>query len=503
MSPMQLDQAVRAHAPKGDAQPARTAAHKSAGSTLPPVMIYLPGLPKKEANSTSRIAELMTIKLNNGPGTFETEAVRSPSKHLSDGQRIVEAKKTPVLDLYMLDYRDRLQLVDVTGTGVSAAVRRFALALWYFLRAFALVLNAGAGRHAKRPVAKLQLLVGFGAVLVLLASVVFTVLAVLVSLGLWKDPFVTGNAADAIALGATAFTTWLFFSARPTILASAAQIEQFLDYAQNERYAAGVASVLDAALDDLLEAQPDRKVHLFGYSFGALVAMDYLYPRKSLLPTLDPRHAKAISTLVTVGCPINFVRLYISDYADNREARVENLRWINVFIPADVLGSNLLDDNDYTEKADKTTAVVQPAGLPALYRREAQLLEYLERHGFLQPRRLLGRCRPRELPAPCDSRGSARIPTFTNRNRPNDGTLRRPDQRSRDFRQTCRSAYPASRLAELSLSIDNFMLGQWPSRGYACRTDMARALDAVVGESHGGGTARAGLWSEECRRRFS
>lgn len=361
MSPMQLDQAVRAHAPKGDAQPARTTVREPAGCTLPPVMIYLPGLPKKEANSTSRIAELMTIKLTNGPGAFETEAVLSLSKHLSDGQRIVEAKRGPVLDLYMLDYRDRLRLVDVTGTGVGAAVRRFVLALWYFLRAFALVLNAG--KNAKSRVAKLQLLVGFGAVLVLLASVVFTVLAVLVSLGLWKDPFVTGNAADAIALGATAFTTWLFFSARPTILASVAQIEQFLDYAQNERYAAGVASGLDAALDDLLEAQPDRKIHLFGYSFGALVAMDYLYPRKSLWPTLDPRHAKAISTLVTVGCPIDFVRLYVSDYAGNREARVENLRWINVFIPADVLGSNFSEHDDftgYTEKADETAAVMKP-----------------------------------------------------------------------------------------------------------------------------------------------
>ena len=363
MSLMQLDQGGRAHAPKGDAQPTATAAHERTASTLPPVMVYLPGLPKKDANSTSRIAQLMTIKLNNGPGTFEAEPVPSPSDHLSDGQRIVEAKKGPVLDLYMLDYRQRLQLVDVTGTGISAAVRRFALALWYFLRAFALVLNAGAGRHAKRPVAKLQLLVGLGAVLVLLASVVFTVLAVLVSLGLWKDPIVTGNAADAIALGATAFTTWLFLRARPTILASATQIEQLLDYAQNERHAAGVASGLDSALDDLLEAQPDRKIHLFGYSFGALVAMDYLYPRKSLLPTLDPRHAKAISTLVTVGCPIDFVRLYMPHYADNREARVEHLRWINVFIPADVLGSNFLkgdDYADYTEKAGKAAAVVQP-----------------------------------------------------------------------------------------------------------------------------------------------
>jgi hypothetical protein len=186
-----------------------------------------------------------------------------------------------------------------------------------------------AGRHAKRPVAKLQLVFGLGGVLVLLASVVFTVLAVLVSVGLWKEPVVSGNAADAIALGATAFTVWLFFKARPAILEAATQIEQVMDYAQNERHAAGVVSGLETALDDILETQADRKIYLFGYSLGALAAMDFLYPRKSLMPTLDPRHAKAISTLVTVGCPIDFVRLYIPDYTDNRTARAKDLRWIN------------------------------------------------------------------------------------------------------------------------------------------------------------------------------
>lgn len=356
MSAIQLEQAGT-DAPRRDAQETAATTHTATASPLPPIMIYLPGLSQKEANSTSRIAQLMTIKLKNGQGTFETEDVRSPSKHLLNGKRIVEAKKGPVLDLYMLDYRPRLQLVEVTGTGVGAALRRFALASWYFLRILMLVLNAGTGKRAKTPIAKLQLLIGFGAVLVLLTSLVFTVLAVLASVGLWNEPIVTGNAADAIALGATAFTTWLFFGARPVILTATTQIEQLLDYAQKERHAAGVGSGIDSALDDLLEAQPDRKIHLFGYSLGALVAVDFLYPRKSLLPALDPRHAEAISTLVTVGCPIDFVRLYMPHYTDNREARVGHLRWVNIFIPADILGSNLLDRDDSSEETGGANAI--------------------------------------------------------------------------------------------------------------------------------------------------
>jgi hypothetical protein len=317
---------------------------------LPPVMIYLPGISPKALNSASRIAQLMAMKLSNGPGTFSAEEVPSPSKHLRNGQRIVEARSGPVLDLFMFDYRPRLQLAAIAGTGVGAALRRIALALWYFLRALVLVLNAR--RRAKSAVAKWQLVLGFGAVVVLLALVVFTALAVLASVGLWKRSPVTGSAGDAFAVGATAITTWLLAKARPAVQDASTLIEQFLHYAQNERHAAGVAGGLDTALDDILEAEPDRKVHVFGYSLGALVAMDFLYPRESLWQPLDGRHARAIQTLVTVGSPVDFVSLYMPRYRDDRRVRVPNLRWTNVFIAADVLASNFEEGDDCLEKPD-------------------------------------------------------------------------------------------------------------------------------------------------------
>lgn len=318
---------------------------------LPPVMIYLPGMSQKAVNSTSRIAELMAIKLSNGPGTFSAEEVPSPSKHLGNGQRIVEAKSGPVLDLFILDYRPRLQRSGIDGTGAEAALRRLAVALWYFLRALVLVLNAR--RRAKSGVAKWQLVIGLSGVVLLLALVVFTALAVLVSVGLWKEPTVTGNATNAIALGATAFTTWLLFKARPAVQQATTGIKQFLDYAQDERHAAGVAGGLNPAVDDILEAEPDRKIHIFGYSLGALVAMDFLYPRKSLRHQPDERHAKAIPTMVTVGCPVDFVSLYMPHYRNDREVRVPGLHWTNVFIAADLLGSNFADGDDYTVAPDK------------------------------------------------------------------------------------------------------------------------------------------------------
>jgi hypothetical protein len=325
-------------------------------------MVYLPSLVQAPKNSASRIAQLIAIKANKGPGTYAAEELPTPSAHLTDGRRIVKTGSGPVLDIYTVDYRPLLKLPEIAGSGIGPALRRLAFALLYFFRTLVLVLPAS--RRAKSSVAKWQLVIGFGAVVVLLLSVVFTVLAVLAALGLWEEPPVSGNAADAIALGATAFATWLFFNVRPAVRRAATLIEQLLDYAEDERHAASITGILDSALDGLLDADPDRKVHIFGYSLGALVAMDFLYPRKSLGHLLDERHARAIPALVTVGCPVDFIRLYMPHYTDGREARVPDLRWTNVYIPADVFGSNLIDGDDFAEPSDTGAGTSgQKAGL--------------------------------------------------------------------------------------------------------------------------------------------
>jgi hypothetical protein len=310
-------------------------------------MLYLPSVSQSPANSTPRIAELIAIKHSKGTGTYVAEELASPSPRLTDGRRIVRDGSVPVLDIYTADYRERLKLPEIAGSGAGAALRRLVFTLWYFIRSLALVLPAR--RRAKSPAARWQLLIGFGAVVLLLASVVFTALAVLTALGLWREPVVSDTADDAIALGLTALTTWLFFSARPAVRRGAILIEQLLDYAEDERHAAGVTGILDSALDDLLEAEPNRKVHLLGYSLGALVAVDFLYPRRSLQQPLDERHANTILTLVTVGWPVDFVRLYKPHYTDDRKARVPDVHWMNVYIPADVFGSNLVDGDDFSD----------------------------------------------------------------------------------------------------------------------------------------------------------
>jgi len=127
-------------------------------------------------------------------------------------------------------------------------------------------------------------------------------------------------------------------------------VAQLLEYSQDERHAASVYGGLATAIDSLLEKDPDREVHIFGYSFGAVVAVDFLYPRASLHDTADRRIARAVRTLSTVGCPLDLVRLYMPDYLNGRQNLLPELVWRNVFIAADVMSSNFHDSDDSEEE---------------------------------------------------------------------------------------------------------------------------------------------------------
>jgi hypothetical protein len=321
----------------------------AADPRLPPVVLYLPAIRTSARNSAARVAELIAIKASRGPGTYVAQEVASPSAYLVEGRRISEVGGGPVLDLYTVDYHQRLNLPDDTGTSTSNVLRRFGTAFGQFCAA--LLILVSASRRAKSTVAKWQLVLGLGVVVLLFLSAVFTALAVLVALGLWTEPDVPERVGDAIALGGTAFTTWLFFRVRPATQEGTKLLARMLTYAHDERHASGVTGVVDSALDDLLERQPGRTVHIVGYSLGALVAVDFSFPRRSLGLPVDKRHGEAIATLVTVGCPLDFVRLYFPSYTDDRMARVPGLPWTNIYIPADVLASNLVDGDDYAAGA--------------------------------------------------------------------------------------------------------------------------------------------------------
>jgi len=101
---------------------------------------------------------------------------------------------------------------------------------------------------------------------------------------------------------------------------------------------------LQALLEHLAEHREPTyaRIHLIGYSFGSVIALDTLFPKG----TEAPLRADKVRTLVTIGCPFDMVRTYWRDYFTERDEPGGRRKWWNVFNPDDVLSSNFRNDGE-------------------------------------------------------------------------------------------------------------------------------------------------------------
>lgn len=100
---------------------------------------------------------------------------------------------------------------------------------------------------------------------------------------------------------------------------------------------------LKGQLDALIEFVTERadrdykRIDLVSYSFGTIVAFDTLFPRGGA----PLGHIEAIDSFVTIGSPFDLIQSYWETYFNGRTGLPSGPdRWINIYSPADVLGSN-------------------------------------------------------------------------------------------------------------------------------------------------------------------
>lgn len=99
-----------------------------------------------------------------------------------------------------------------------------------------------------------------------------------------------------------------------------------------------ISGNLDLLVEYISEHEPESKIHFHSYSFGCLIATDYLFP----LGTMPSKNAKLLTELlITIGNPYEFINSYYSSYFKNRNLVMEQkLKWINVYSISDALSSN-------------------------------------------------------------------------------------------------------------------------------------------------------------------
>lgn len=103
-----------------------------------------------------------------------------------------------------------------------------------------------------------------------------------------------------------------------------------------------------------------RKVHVFAYSFGSIIALDALFPAGAS----PARRVQNLDTLVTIGCPFDVIRLTWPQYFSGRTNCQGTPRpWLNIYSTNDVISSNFRND-DLEGEAQESVECAQGSKQP-------------------------------------------------------------------------------------------------------------------------------------------
>jgi hypothetical protein len=328
-----------------------------------PILIFVPGLGGAEANTADRLAEVVARVADSLDGdlTFGTKTtmpVPAP-RGLSVGKSVVDGSDQPKLQLFQFDYASALEVP--WSSAFPAVAPGMVRSAWIAVQG-CFKWAAACRREAKTARTKAQLLLGLvSAVLPLIFAALMAMYAFLRTLAVdlpWLAaalahmPWlvgVLGPEAAALTFGIASLgltITWAVL--RKKVLALADTADRLMRFTTNEERTADTISVhLDHAIDELRRTGWKGPLHLVGYSFGSLVLFEALYPRVNSL--LSSKPVESVSSLVTIGCPLDLVRLFEPSYDKQRMERKENLSWTNVFNEADICASNLRNGNDHSD----------------------------------------------------------------------------------------------------------------------------------------------------------
>ncbi len=278
-----------------------------------------------------------TVDENLGPDSQPGRKTRVRTVYRRDGER-----ETPVLDVYELQYQEALTYNFKGLNPAMQSLRLFLLMLSNWRR-----LLSPEERLAKGGIAKTQFYIALGIVLLLFAYMVLlfgaAVVVVLQVLGLVTVSFDQWLLTLPAVVVVLAVVQALFPGLREGLKKAALTYTCVVEYIAEGGRRDVIAGLFSDLLEHVAEKNKYRNIHIIAYSFGSIIALDSLFPsgRK------PGERFKLVSTLVTIGCPFDLIRMFWKDYFQMRAAWPGRpQRWINVYCPADALASNFRNDDD-------------------------------------------------------------------------------------------------------------------------------------------------------------
>ena len=222
---------------------------------------------------------------------------------------------------------------------------RKALGLAYRILSLAPKVFTGLLKEEKEWRVQARLILGLAAVVVMSISLTI-LLATLVSgfvalipntsgLGVMRDwslPF----AAAVLALVASLPQSW-----RSALTSSTDYMLAFFSYVAAGVQRDAAVGTLASFMTQLVEGERYERIHIVAYSIGSVIALDAVFPTSPPIQVF-----RKLDTLTTIGCPGDIIQTFWDDYFQERYnlAGVPR-RWINIFIPSDLLASNFIFGN--------------------------------------------------------------------------------------------------------------------------------------------------------------
>lgn len=347
----------------------------AAGHTGPDAVVFIPGLmPSWEGPSmVDALGERFVIAMERNTRAslrFSTEAsTKNLGEPIGDTRMVRvlvsdQGKSPPkaLVDLYTLDLLSSVvQTSRAMGTqrkllelglhivGLSRRVIRVARILSHRDKTFRARAELAAGA-----LTVCLMLVG---ALVLVATLVSGFVALGPVSGVWDT---VGNWGLPFAGAILGLVNMLpqrvrSFLDMATVLALA-----LLGYVQGERERDVVVGRLASFLGALEQTGKYQRLHVIGYSLGAVIALDAVFP------LARPIHQfTRMDTLVTIGCPADLIRTYWPEYFRERKRLPEAPGlWINFFAPSDLLASNFIEGDDDQEAPQGYVRQIGPMKLP-------------------------------------------------------------------------------------------------------------------------------------------
>lgn len=260
----------------------------------------------------------------------------------------------PVIDLYMLGYAKTLADAWKRQNPLVQSLKVFFVIILGFPR----LLRAMFLGKSKKLSEKLQifyaifilLLLSFYMLIVLLAVIqmipqlsdLFKLVVKPVELDQEVIPYAPITVAQVVVI-LTALIQSFLPDLRRTLLDFAINILGVINYINSGDYKNVIAGRFADLLDYVAAKKMYDQIHVIGYSMGAIVAIDNIFPYNE--PPVE--RAKYIYSLTTIGCVADAIELFFPLYFEDR-CRFENVpcKWINVYSPLDVFGSNFRNDSE-------------------------------------------------------------------------------------------------------------------------------------------------------------